>query len=71
MSEQNLARLQWRTSSHSGGQGTQCVQVAALEAKKAVAARDSKNPDGGMLTFSRGEWAAFLGRVKAGTFDRT
>jgi hypothetical protein len=35
----------WRTSSYSGGENNDCVQVAnTLEAL-----RDSKNPDGGIL----------------------
>jgi hypothetical protein len=61
----------WRTSSYSGTDGTQCVEVTALEPGRAVAARDSKDPSGGMLTFSQGEWGTFLGQVKTGTFDRS
>ena len=35
----------WRTSSYSGGENNECIQVAnTLEAL-----RDSKNPDGGVL----------------------
>jgi hypothetical protein len=61
----------WRKSSRSSG-GTQgeCVEVAA-SAGQVVAMRDSKNPDGGVLCFTRSEWAAFLGRVKTGALDRT
>jgi hypothetical protein len=70
MSERNTLSVQWRTSSHSGGSGTQCVQVAALHPDGAVAARDSKSPEGGTLTFSPGEWSAFLTQVKAGRFDQ-
>ncbi|MFD0855201.1 DUF397 domain-containing protein [Actinomadura adrarensis] len=61
---------EWRTSSHSTGQGTECVQVAALSANWAIATRDSKDPDGGVLKFSAHEWTAFLAGVKAGRFDR-
>jgi hypothetical protein len=31
-----------------------------------VAVRDSKNPGGGMLAFSRSEWRVFIGQVKGG-----
>jgi uncharacterized protein DUF397 len=41
----------WRTSTHSGGNGGQCVQVAALPARhdqtgRICAVRDSKTPAG-------------------------
>ncbi|MFF5259481.1 DUF397 domain-containing protein [Actinomadura viridis] len=60
---------QWRTSSHSSGQGTQCVQVAALETNGIVAARDSKDAAGPVLSFSRSEWGAFLEAIKDGSLD--
>ncbi|MDA3643955.1 DUF397 domain-containing protein [Saccharopolyspora indica] len=47
----------WRNSSHSMNQGA-CVEVAFNDV--AVAARDSKDPEGPVLVFSRGSWAAFL-----------
>jgi hypothetical protein len=31
--------------------------------------RDSKNPDGPMLTFTSHEWEAFIAGVKSGEFD--
>jgi hypothetical protein len=71
MSKHNLTGVCWRTSSHSGSVGTECVEVAALVPERIVAARDSKDPSGGMLTFSQGAWGAFLGHVKAGTFDQS
>ncbi|MFB4302911.1 DUF397 domain-containing protein [Actinomadura sp. NTSP31] len=57
----------WRTSSHSGGDATQCVEIAGRGQE--IAARDSKNPDGPVLAFTSGEWAAFLGDVKRGVYD--
>lgn len=62
-----LAPAPWRKSSYSGG-GNQCVEVARFGA--AVAVRDSKNPDGGHLTFGTAAWNAFLGRVKSGGCDQ-
>jgi hypothetical protein len=31
--------------------------------------RDSKDPDGNVLIYSREEWTAFLAAAKAGEFD--
>jgi hypothetical protein len=57
----------WRKSRRSGGQGGQCVEVADLG--DAVAIRDSKNPDGPRLAFSRREMAEFAARAKSGRLD--
>jgi hypothetical protein len=62
--------MAWRSSSHSGSDGTQCVQVAALAAERVVAARDSKDPDGAILLFLVAEWSDFLTEVKAGRVGR-
>jgi hypothetical protein len=34
-----------------------------------VAVRDSKDPDGPVLLYTRAEWRAFLHGAKAGEFD--
>lgn len=36
---------------------------------KVVAIRDTKNPSGGDLLFTKAEWIAFISGVKAGEFD--
>lgn len=52
------AGLKWRKSSRSSDTGTNCVEVAFVP--DAVAVRDSKDPNGPMLTFSTSTFAAFL-----------
>lgn len=62
-------KLTFRKSSRSNGTWTQnCVEVADLPGGGRVV-RDSKNQDGPTLTFTEGEWTAFLGGVKDGEFD--
>lgn len=46
---------------------TGCVEVGHGEDKFFV--RDSKNPDGPVLEFSRDEWDAFLTGVRNSEFD--
>lgn len=57
-----VARV-WRKSSHSADQGGTCIEVAAVD--RAVAVRDSKDPDGAVLCFGRAEWGALISRLKA------
>lgn len=52
------SELTWIKSSYSGGEGGDCVEVAA--AKVTVHVRDSKNPGGPSLTFTPEAWAAFV-----------
>ena len=51
----DLEAAQWRKSSYSGGSGGNCVEVAA-GLPGVVAMRDSKDPDGAKLFFTRAEW---------------
>jgi hypothetical protein len=48
----------WRKSSHSTA-SSNCVEVALQDA--VVGVRDSKDPEGGVLMFSAGRWADFVG----------
>ncbi|GLY20002.1 DUF397 domain-containing protein [Kineosporia sp. NBRC 101677] len=59
--------LTWRKSSHSGG-GDNCVEVS-FDPEGYVGVRDSKNPNGGHLTFSAHEWQAFHAGVRDGEFS--
>jgi hypothetical protein len=54
-------------SSHSGGTSGDCVEIASLPG--AVAVRDSKNPRGPKLAFSRAAWNAFTAQVNEGSHD--
>jgi len=44
------------------------VEVA-LNLPGVVAVRDSKNPDGGYLTFDASVWEAFTADIKHGLYD--
>jgi hypothetical protein len=61
-----MEELEWRKSTRSGDSGN-CVEVANVPG--GVLVRDSKNPHGAILKFSREEWAAFLGGCIFGEFD--
>ncbi|MGC5342254.1 DUF397 domain-containing protein [Streptomyces sp. DT24] len=54
----------WFKSSHSGGNTTECVEVAYLPHLAAV--RDSKDSDGPRLAFGRSAWARFVSAVGEG-----
>jgi len=54
----------WRKSSKSATTG--CVEVSVTSSR--VRVRDSKNPDGAVLEFTRHEWEAFLAGVSLGEF---
>ena len=53
----------WRKSSYSNT-GANCVEVARTRRGR-VAVRDSKNPDGGALSFGQDEWKTFVAKMQA------
>ena len=57
--------LAWRKSSYSSD-GT-CVETAITSSH--VLVRDSKDPNGQVLSFNFVEWKAFLQGVKEGEFE--
>ena len=57
----------WVKSSLSFSNGN-CVEVASLSGGE-IGVRDSREPGGPVLTFTPGEWAAFVGRARRGEFD--
>ena len=57
----------WTKASKSGTAGA-CVEVKELESGL-IEVRDSKDPYGATLFFSRDEWNAFLDGATKGEFD--
>ncbi|WP_235206455.1 DUF397 domain-containing protein [Actinomadura welshii] len=58
----------WRKSSHSGQEGSTCVELAELGGR--VGVRDSTDPYGPVLHFGRNAVANLVSRVKSGELDR-
>ena len=64
----DLTSAPWRKSSHSGGDGGNCVEAAPGFLPGAVPVRDSKDPEGPALLFDADAFTAFVTAVKAGEF---
>jgi hypothetical protein len=61
--EQSEAQsLHWFKSSYSGGEGGECVEVAALPAS--VRVRDSKDTDRGTFMVCAAAWSAFVAHTR-------
>ncbi|MFE7114776.1 DUF397 domain-containing protein [Streptomyces sp. NPDC057654] len=58
----SLASTEWVRSSYSGPEGGQCVEWAPSTVARGgvVPVRDSKDPDGPVVTVSPAAWAAFV-----------
>ncbi|WP_103502885.1 DUF397 domain-containing protein [Streptomyces sp. SM14] len=58
----------WVTSSYSGSNGGQCIEVAAncAASRGLVPVRDSKDPSGPALAVPAVAFAAFVDSVKSG-----
>ncbi|WP_030174330.1 DUF397 domain-containing protein [Spirillospora albida] len=67
MSIPDLTIARWRKSSHSTGQGGDCVEVAGIAST--VAVRDSKDPDGPMLILGRAVFGALTRDIRASDHD--
>jgi len=64
MIDQSSPFLRWRKSGHSASQSGECVEVAAMD--NVVAIRDSKAPDGPLLTLTANTWHSLLRNIKNG-----
>ncbi|MEU6115351.1 DUF397 domain-containing protein [Streptomyces sp. NPDC047117] len=56
-------RVRWRKSSYSTNEGGECVEVAELSTALVVV-RDSKDPDGPVLTVTPGAFAEFVSYLR-------
>lgn len=61
-----LGGVAWRKSKRSSANDA-CAEVARLPDGR-TAIRDSKDPNGPVLVFTPGEWAAFVDGVQDGEF---
>ncbi|MGH3321287.1 MAG: DUF397 domain-containing protein [Streptosporangiaceae bacterium] len=68
MAVPDLSRVAWRKSSRSGGNGGACVEVGPTG--RAVAVRDSKDPQGPRLIVASAGWRAFVHGVKRDAFSQ-
>lgn len=57
--------VRWHRSSRCAS--NTCVEIATVGDNHLV--RDSKDPDGAVLSVAAASWAAFVSAVKAGEFD--
>ncbi|PWR11233.1 DUF397 domain-containing protein [Micromonospora sicca] len=60
----DLTGARWRTSTRSGDNGGNCVEVAD-NLPGVVAVRDSKDRTGPALTFTPDSWASFVHAAKS------
>ncbi|WP_433333667.1 DUF397 domain-containing protein [Spirillospora sp. CA-294931] len=56
----------WRKSSHSADHGGDCIEVGKAVSARAVAVRDSKDPDGPVLVVSSSAFGVLIGAIKLG-----
>jgi hypothetical protein len=64
--ENGLRDLNWRKAARSISNGA-CVEVA--NTARAVAIRDSKDPDGEILRYSIDSWRSFVAAARTGRYD--
>lgn len=67
MSTTDRSATEWRKSSHSTGQGGDCVELAAIT--PTIAIRDSKDPNGPHLIVSTATAQTVIDAIKQGHHD--
>ncbi|MBU2664707.1 DUF397 domain-containing protein [Actinoplanes bogorensis] len=65
MHRPDFRSARWRKS--SGSVETNCVEVALVGG--VIGVRNSRDPSGPVLAFTRSEWAAFLTGVQGNEFE--
>lgn len=55
----DLSQVSWRKSSYSDANGGSCVEVSD-DCTSVLPVRDSKTPEGSVLTFPRSGWNTFV-----------
>ena len=63
-----LDGVTWQKSRRSNPSGN-CVELAALPGERAIAIRNSRDPDGPVLIYTVDEIAAFVLGARDGDFD--
>jgi hypothetical protein len=63
-----LGDVRWQKSGRSNPSGN-CVEMARLDGDEGFAFRNSRDPQGPALVYTRSEIEAFLGGVRDGDFD--
>ncbi|NJQ02270.1 DUF397 domain-containing protein [Streptomyces zingiberis] len=58
----------WRKSSHSGSEGSNCLEWRPGPGGRRVAVRDSKNLGIGVCALGAGAWAEFIRAAGGGAF---
>jgi Domain of unknown function (DUF397) len=64
----DLTNADWHKSSYSSSNGGNCVEVAR-NLPDLVAVRDSKDPQGPVMTFTPEQWQAFVSALRSGRLD--
>jgi hypothetical protein len=52
----------WRVASYTGASGGNCVEVGGAD--RTILVRDTKDRDGGTLTFTAASWQVFANSIK-------
>ena len=61
VSDANSLSSEWRKARYSIACGD-CIEVASAE--RHVAVRDSKDPDGGRISYPTSSWRSFVAKIK-------
>ncbi|GAA2089416.1 DUF397 domain-containing protein [Kitasatospora saccharophila] len=67
MTDIDLSEVRWMKSTYSNN-GGECIEVAPAASPSHLPVRDSKDPQGPALFFTKAGFASFVAAVKAGEF---